>query len=194
MAQFVAFQPGVEVNGETVLSIVDGMGVFTDRGYRILADHGIRDPKPGQWYELQSYLNAFKAIFELTGEFTLFNIGKMIPRNAQFPPGIETIEQALSLIDVAYHMNHRIHGQPMFNPETGTMLEGIGHYTFTKTGDREGIFVCENPYPSDFDRGIAESMANRFRPDDSEYVILQLDLTKPTRKHGADSCTFNVRW
>ncbi|MBW7858480.1 MAG: hypothetical protein H3C43_09360 [Leptonema sp. (in: Bacteria)] len=194
MSQFKAFAPNVEVNGETALALVEGMGLFKDRGYRILHDHGIRDLKQGHWYPLQSYLDAFQTIYESTGDFTLFNIGKKIPDNARFPNSIHSVEEALHSINIAYHMNHRINGNVMYDPVTGNLLDGIGFYKFEKTGEREGLFICENPYPSDFDRGIAESMANRYKPKDCEYIILKLDLTKPTRKKGAESCTYTIRW
>jgi hypothetical protein len=48
-------------------------------------------------------------------------IGKSIPENAQFPPEINSIEAGLQAIDVAYHMNHRIDGKPLFDPKTGKM-------------------------------------------------------------------------
>ncbi|HPA73676.1 MAG TPA: hypothetical protein PKY31_15510 [Spirochaetota bacterium] len=194
MAQFIAFDPKVEVNGETVLSIVDGMGAFKDRAYKFLADNGIQNPEPGKWYPQQSWLNAFKAITQATGDFTLFNIGKKIPENAQFPPEINTMDKALAAIDVAYHMNHRVNGQIMFDPGTGKMLEGIGHYKFHRAGDREIRMVCENPYPSDFDRGIIEAMAQKFKPAGAGVVIVRLDESQPTRKKGANSCTYTVKW
>ena len=194
MAQFEAFEEGIEVNGETVLSVVDGMGAFKDRSYKFLADNGIREPRPGEWYPQQAWLNAFKAIAQTTGEFTLFSIGKKIPENAQFPPEIDSLDKALAAIDVAYHMNHRKNGKVMFDPSNGKMIEGIGHYGFEKTGDREIIMACNNPYPSDFDRGIIESMAFRFKPSGVPMIIVRLDDSKPTRKKGADSCTFKVTW
>lgn len=194
MAHFIAFDSKVEVNGETVLSIVDGMGAFKERTYKFLADNGIQNPEPGKWYSQQAWLNAFKTIVEATGEFTLFNIGKKIPENAQFPPEINTIDKALSAIDVAYHMNHRVNGQVMFDPASGKMLEGIGHYGFQKSGEREIRMVCENPYPSDFDRGIIEAMAHKFKPADAGIIIVKLVESEPTRKKGANSCTYSVKW
>ena len=88
MTQFTAFAKGVEVNGETVLSIVDGMGAFKTRAYKILNDSLIFDPQPGLWYRQQHWLDAFKRIADTVGPNTLFSIGKKIPENAQFPPHI----------------------------------------------------------------------------------------------------------
>lgn len=194
MGSYKAFEENVEVNGQTVLSVVDGIGVFKDRAYDILKRHGIENIEPEKWYPQQSWLDAFKEIADSTGEFTLNSIGKKIPENAEFPPEIDDIEKALAAIDVAFHINHRINGKVMFNPETGEMLEGIGHYHFEKTGDNEARMVCDNAYPSDFDRGIIEAMARKFKPADSAFVSVRLDKTRPTRKEGADSCTFLVSW
>lgn len=47
MAMFVAMTPNAEVNGETVYSIVDGMGAFKSAALKILEKNGIKDPKPG---------------------------------------------------------------------------------------------------------------------------------------------------
>ncbi|TAL38998.1 MAG: hypothetical protein EPN93_02670 [Spirochaetes bacterium] len=194
MAQFKAFTANAEVNGETVLSIVDGMGNFKDRAMKFLDEQGIKSPEPGKWYSQQAWLNAFEAIAKATGDYTLFNIGKKIPENAKFPPQIDDIEKALSAIDVAYHMNHRINNEVLFNPNTGAMKEGIGHYAFEKTGERKMKLVCNNPYHCDFDRGIIDAMSQRFKPAGVPLVMVRHDDTQPCRKKGADSCTYLVSW
>ena len=42
MAQFKAYSGNVEVNGETVLSVVDGMGAMKSMALTILEKNGIR--------------------------------------------------------------------------------------------------------------------------------------------------------
>lgn len=180
MAQFVAFAPKVEVNGETVLSIVDGMGTFKEKALTILASNGIKAPKPGDWYPQQFWLNAFKTISEQVGANTLFTIGKKIPENAKFPPAIDAIEKALGAIDMAYHMNHR-GGE-------------IGNYGYSADGPKGAKMVCKNPYPCEFDRGIIEAMATRFKPKGSIVVRVKHDDSAPCRKKGADACTYLVSW
>ncbi len=194
MAQFITFDSSVNVNGETILSVVDGMGQTKNRAIEILKKNGIDNPEPGKWYSQQAWLDSFKEISEELGAFTLFSIGKKIPENAQFPPEIDDIEKALAAIDVAFHMNHSINGKPLFDPNNGQMDEGIGHYGFEKSGDKEASMECNNPYPCDFDRGIIESMAQRFKPEDSSIVMVKHDDSKPCRKKGDDSCTYNVKW
>lgn len=176
MAQYKAFEDGVEVNGETVLSVVAGMGDYEAIGRKILSENGINDPQPGQWYPQQAWLNAFKVIAEKVGGGTLYEIGKKIPENAQFPPEIDNAEKALASIDIAYHMNHQ-------NGE-------IGHYSFEKTGENTGKMVCNNPYPTDFDRGIIEAMAGRF----SDTVDVSVDAANSTRESGGEADVYLISW
>jgi hypothetical protein len=175
MAQFVAFQNGVEVNGETVLSVVNG-SPLKDMALDILGRHGIIDPKPGMWYAQQDWLDAFKEISEKIGDGTLLTIGLAIPKNAKFPPEIDNTHAALASIDVAYHMNHR--------------RGDIGSYKYEKTGDNSAKMVCRNPYPCSFDNGIIVAIARKF----SLGARVVHDNTQPCRKKGADCCTYNVMW
>ncbi|MFW9997033.1 MAG: hypothetical protein ACFFD4_33630 [Candidatus Odinarchaeota archaeon] len=185
MAQFVANDRNVLVNGRTIMSIVDGMGLFSSLVEYFFHRAGL--PRPceivadeNHWYPQQKWLDAFRLISEKVGAKTLFLIGKKIPENAAFPPDINNIEAALESINIAYHMNHK-------NYREG----GIGSYGYEKTpGKNEAIMVCDNPYPCDFDLGIITAMAKRF----SRWAIVTHDDSQPCRKHGAESCTYTVTW
>lgn len=179
MAQFRAFSPNVSVNGQTVLSVMTGMGAFARLASDILAHHGIKDPDPTGWYPQQSWLDAFQEIAKSVGPLTLSRIGGSIPEAAKFPPGIDSVEEALASIDVAFHLNHR-GGE-------------IGHYTFTKTGERRGEMVCHNPYPCTFDHGLIEAMAKRFAPAGARSTVTH-DDSKPCRTHLGESCTYLISW
>jgi hypothetical protein len=180
MAQFIAFDRNVQVNGRTVCSVIDGMGAFQHIATKILTENGIVDPMPDQWYSQQAWLNSFKAIAKKVGARTLYQIGMRIPENADFPDHIDSVEKALFSIDVAYHMNHR-GGE-------------IGHYQFKRTGSHSGKMTCKNPYPCDFDRGIIDAMCKKFKPRRSIYVCSKHDETQSCRKEGGDSCTYLIRW
>ena len=180
MAQYKALAPGVEVNGETVLSVIDGMGSFKAQAVKILAENGISHPQPGHWYLQQAWLNAFKFIAEKIGPNTLYTIGRKIPENARFPPDIDTIGKGLSAIDVAYHMNHR-GGE-------------IGSYKLTDISHRSATMICNNPYPCDFDWGIIEAIARKFKPAESLLVMVKHDDSAPCRKKGASSCSYLISW
>jgi hypothetical protein len=194
LTQFVAITNGAEVNGETILSIVDGMGSLKAKAFEILETHGINDPKPGQWYLQQAWLDSFKSIAKTYRPITMVCIGRKIPENAIFPPEINTIEKALQAIDVAYHMNHRIDGQPLFDPATGIMREGIGHYQYKSLGLNKAAVICDNPYPCDFDRGIVDEMAFIYKPDASTKVTVNHANSGLCRNEGGDHCTYFVEW
>jgi hypothetical protein len=66
------------------------------------------------------------------GPRALFQYGQHLPKYAPFPPTITDIQSAMGSMDAAYHMNHRKNGKVMFDPATGEMLEGIGHYGYRR--------------------------------------------------------------
>jgi hypothetical protein len=179
MAQYRAFSNNVLVNGQTVLSVVKGMAAFSQTATDILARHGINAPEPGGWYPQQAWLDAFQEIAKSIGPRTLYQIGASIPASAKFPPGIDSVEKALEVIDAAYHMNHR-GGE-------------IGHYTFKKTGARQCSMECRNPYPCEFDSGLIQAMVKRFVPAGVTPKIVH-EASQPCRSKQGDSCTFAISW
>ncbi len=193
------FPPDIQVLGAAVNNIVEGFGAFGILASRILIDVGIgkADPSTGMvqldknaWYPGDAYLRAYARIEEELGGTVVYQAGLTIPRNAVFPPDIRDLEGALRSIDVAYHMNHGRGGKPLFDPQTGAMTEGIGHYITRRVAERHLVTECDNPYPCALDRGIVEAMAKRFEP---KAVVIH-DSKKPCRKKGGATCTFNVEW
>lgn len=197
--QFRALETGIEVNGRTVYAVVDGFGAFKESASRILAKLGIgaqgKDGllqiDPDGWYSQEAWLAGFEKISASGGDSILFRIGHKIPQNAAFPPWVQDVESAIKSIDIAYHMNHRKKGQVMFDPATGKMLEGIGHYGWERVSGKNEIVVrCDNPYPCEFDRGIVTAMAQRFAPN--ARIVHQPE--RPCRKDSANVCTYVVQW
>jgi hypothetical protein len=126
--QFRAFEPGIEVNGQTVFSVVDGMGRFRSIADRILSEVGIGTLDSDVyiidmegWYSHDAWLKAMERITDEIGESTLNQIGLRIPENAKFPPWVTDIDSAIRSIDIAHHMNHRKNGVVLFEPDSGTM-------------------------------------------------------------------------
>lgn len=196
--QFMAFENGIEVNGQTVYSVADGLGHFKHLARKYLLAQNIGSDQNGEyridmngWYSQADWLKAFENIAKEIGDNTLFSIGLAIPRNAKFPDWVKTIEDAIRSIDFAYHMNHRKNGKELFDPSNGAITEGIGHYGFEKIAQKNIIVSeCKNPYPCKFDQGIITAMAKRFEP----MANVAHDDSKPCRKNGADSCTYIVTW
>lgn len=196
--QFKSFEPGIEVNGQTVFSILDGMGTYRNFGEKILYECGIGVMDNGkyyldlnEWYSQDRWLDAFREIAKKIGDNTLKKIGYSIPENAKFPPWVKDIRSAIQSINIAYHMNHRKNGAVMFNPDSEEIIEGIGNYGYEEIQNKK-IIICEcnNPYPCKFDYGIISSMARKFELT----VHVSHDDSKPCRKNEADSCTYIITW
>jgi hypothetical protein len=196
--QFKPFEPGIEAYGASIEAIVEAFKLFPSVALKRLVAAGIGTMQGKNmvverdaWYSQEKFLSAFENIAKEVGPRALFQYGQHVPKHAPFPPSINDIHSAMGSMDAAYHMNHRKNGRVMFDPATGTMLEGIGHYGYSPVpGERKIISVCENPYPCDFDRGILTYLAVRFE----RLARVAHDDTKPCRRAGADSCTYIVTW
>jgi len=193
MAQFIAINKDVEVNKQTVLAVVEEMGLEREKRINILIKNGI-DIERKDWFNQQNWLDSFKDIAISLGETNLFLIGKAITDNAKFPP-IKDLEEGLRAIDIAYHMNHRLNGEVMYDEATGKMMEGIGHYKLIEfsSQDKTAVIECDNPYPSKFDEGIIAQIVRKYKPEGAKEKV-NLDTTKETRTRGANSCTYNISW
>jgi hypothetical protein len=173
LAEYVSFEPQVEVSGDVILSLLEGT---QNRMADTLAQYGINDVQAGGWYPKQAMLDALKE-FGLMAD--LVSIGMSIPELAQWPPEIDTIWAAFEVLDEAYHMNHR----------NGP----IGSYQIEKVGDRAVDVIAENPYPCDFDYGLVFALAQRYAPEGARLHVVH-DQDAPCRKHGDDSCVYHIKW
>jgi hypothetical protein len=189
----------IEVLGESIGAFLEGFHMFPSVVHKILLKHGLAkqsavDGKPiidrSAWYPLNAWLETHHAIESEIGIGPLFDVGVCIPEHAPFPPHIVDVETAIASADIAYHMNHRRNGVVMFDPATGGMTEGIGHYGYQKVaGERKIVSVCDNPYPCNFDRGILTGCGRRITP--RAKVVHQ---GGSCRKNGDKSCTYVITW
>jgi hypothetical protein len=194
MALYQSAEAGIEILGKDIVAPLEGMGAFRKMAESILGSVGlgsvVADDK--HWYPLQKYLDAFKMIAEKTGDSTLLSIGKKVMSTAALPP-MNSIEDALGLMDIAYHMNYRnAKGQVLFDPaRKPAMLEGIGHYKCEFVpGERKAVMVCTDPYPCAYDRGIITEFAKHYQ----RSAEVRHDDSKGCRKTGGDACYFIVTW
>ena len=194
MKQYKAINQNVEVNGQTILSFVDALGSMRDIGFKILAEKGIDNPQKGEWYPQQKWLDAFTHISNVADSSTLYEIGSAIFGNAEFPPEISNIHEALASIDVAYHLNHRLDGEALFDEKTKEKKEGIGNYRYKSIDEEKVEILCDNPYPCDFDRGIIYSMAKRFKPTSAYFVKVEHNKESSCREKGDKQCSYIVSW
>jgi hypothetical protein len=196
--QFRAFEPGVEVFGANVGAFVDAFKLFPSVVLKCLVKHGIGtmsgtniEIDRNRWYPQEAWLAAWEEIATNVGPRACYQIGRQVPKHAVFPPTITDVTAAIASLDVAYHMNHRKNGRPMFDPASGRRTSGIGNYGFEPVaGERQVRSTCENPYPCDFDRGLLTEVATRFE----HQARVSHDDARPCRSKGAASCTYVVSW
>jgi hypothetical protein len=162
MPQYEAFSQDAEVNGRSVRSIVEGVGQFSsaykERALEILDNHGLPEPEEGEWYSMQAYLDAFAELTDTVGPKTVWKIGSEIPNVVDWPPEVETVEEAMESLDDVYNMNHR--------------GSDLGYHDFEQTGDSNGVMTCQNHYPSSLDEGLLKCVAEKFS-DDGAFVRVE---------------------
>jgi len=188
---------GVEVRGEVLAGTVDAMGSYRARALVILERLGVTSVRAGQWYPLAALLTTFEKIEDAAGARAMRRVGATVASTAVWPDGIDSLEAALSSIDVAYHMNHRRNGRELFDGATGQIVEGgIGHDVFlpAKPGERTALYICGSFYPDQFDLGMAEVLANKFKPAGADKVTVEIDASKPIRASGGATTTYVIRW
>lgn len=176
MPEYDALDSNVEVNGQTIRSVVEAFPpALRGRGEEILARNGIDDPGEDEWYPQQAWLDAFTELRERMGPATLGRIGKEIPKNADWPPDAETIVDGVESINKAYHMNHR-GGE-------------IGSYDVERVGPELTAVQCDNPYPCPFDLGIIKAVVDEF----GDRPASVRETGSKCREDGAGECRYEVR-
>lgn len=183
MTSYEAFDPAVEVHGQTILTVVDDALVRFSESYRqvareALADHGIEDPSPDEWYPQQAWLDTFEAIADETEPHLLDRLGEQIPEVSEWPTNVSGVEAGLRAINDAYRMNHR--------------GGDIGSYTFEPVDDTTGRMACHTPYPCPFDRGLIRAVARQNAPVEA-FVFVE-ERGDECRRAGGDTCTYTVSW
>lgn len=183
MVTYEAFDPNVEINGQTVLTIVEeAMGLFSDdyrtRALDALAEEGISEPATDEWYPQQAWLNAFETIAYDLQPHVLDRLGEALPDVAEWPNNFNDVSTGIQSIGKAYERNHR-GGE-------------IGSYEYEEIDGQTGIVTCDNPYPCQFDRGLIRGVAQKYAPVDS-FVFVE-ETGETCRRDGDDTCTYTVHW
>jgi len=194
--EFKAFEPGIELLGQALEFMVAGFRIIPSVGLRILAKHGLVKRGPDGkaefgregWFPQQAGLDAFRAIHNEVGSFTIFEIGRQLGLQVYCPPEINDLDSVMKWMDVSYHLFHRKNGKIMYDAATGRMAEGIGHYSYERPNANKMVVVAQTPYPCDFDFGIVTGDVERFGP----HGRVVHDDHAPCRKKGANSCTYVI--
>jgi hypothetical protein len=182
MAAYESFDPGAEVKGIEVTSIVQAADhlstVFGERMEEICAANGLASVRPDSWYALQSYLDALRTVDRQVGERAVFYIGKKLPELTEWPSGVGTVVEGMESISGAYETVHR--------------GGDVGYYRVESVGDDRLRLRCKNPYPCALDRGVIRGTGERFSPP-TAYVDLTERSTR-CRADDGDECVYEVTW
>jgi hypothetical protein len=181
-SNFKVWNDKIEVTGDTILAMIaaSGKNGKENRAVATLEKHGIVDPQKGKWYPLKDYLNALKEMYDKLGPHTMYMIGLQIPNNSIFPPAIQTFEDALELLNDAYHANNR--------------GDDRGYFKYEKQGKNKATMECKRTYGTMIDKGVIVGLSRKFKIKNSAGLVITVDEDKPTREKGDDSTTFILRW
>lgn len=141
-----------------------------------LANYGVEDVDPEEWYPLEAPLAMLYEMREEYGEDTMQSMGRNVPEHVEFPPELSTVEEALGSIDHAYHQNHR--------------GGDIGSYEFHAEGTGEATMVCANPYPCEFDQGLIRGVTQKF----TDNTVDVEEVGDQCRAEGGERCEYHVTW
>jgi hypothetical protein len=188
---------GVEVRGEVIIGIKEVLENSTYRSKGIsLKPFNLDTAKPNQWYPLKNLVDFFTYIEESNNSVILQKIGAEVANKALWPDTVQTIRAALESVNLAYHMNHRRNGLELFDYKKGVVIEGyIGHNILEVDDKKETVkYICGSFYPSDFDLGMAKQVVKIFGKNAIAALSVKRDASKPSRKKGDTTCTFNLNY
>lgn len=196
MAEFISYNPDIEVAGLYVFSIINAMKRGIELRQSILAKHGIvAKEEPNTYYSFQAFLNAMKEIADTTGEMNLFIMGISAVKNSPIQANI-SLREVLAQTNKRLHSLHRLNGQSMYNEATDTIVEGLGDMELLEFDElnKTAVVVSTTPYPTKTEEGVFTARLQLYRPKDSDIYDVKEDITKPRKSQGADSTTFLLRW
>lgn len=171
---------GAEVIGRSPQSYVAaGESISSFAGKQVttkLAEYGLEEIEPDEWYSLNIPLAMLYDMRDEYGDARVRNMGQNVPQHVEFPPELSEVDDALRAIDQAYHQNHR-GGE-------------IGSYEFEADGPNEGVMICENPYPCEFDKGLIRGVAKKF----ADNPVQVEEVGDQCRADGGQRCEYRVDW
>jgi hypothetical protein len=180
MAQFLSFDPNVEIIGQNVLGFIECSNQDSIRP--LLKQHGLTDVKPDQWYPLQLWLDILSDISNQSGAMQDFvSIGVKIAETAVYPPQFANLsfEEILMQSNTTYQLQHR-NGY-------------AGEQTTEKLGDKHLLLTMKTPYPDDLAYGVVWGQARHFLPRGTQFTI-QYDTSEPRGDEGGEYTRLDITW
>lgn len=177
-------------------SYFDAFKAFPDAPRTIFAKHGVVRLGPNGEIEipasapLDKLIAAMNELMALVSPQKAFEIGLQFPNRVATVPGVKDIVTAMQIFNAGYHLNHLKDGVVMYDPETGTMIEGIGGYRCVAVSKHRVVMEVDAPYYCDLDRGIIQAWARRF---ERSALVTHLEPSV-CRKNRSPRCRYEVSW
>jgi hypothetical protein len=164
----------IEVSGEGICPVL--RAIRAEALCKVLlAKHGLKDVRKGDWYPVTSYLGLLYDMAERMPRM-LRKVGTFIMTEIILPPGLDSFEIALREMHATYMANHR-----------GVQSDEFGGYDFRQESDGVYRVSCSIPYPCTFVEGIIYGMAKKFNTS-----IHIEHATTLCRANGDDQCDYRI--
>lgn len=181
MKEFDCPDIGITITRQALHAFVLAFGAYKSRGEQVVMRHfGLKEipDDPASRFPLTKFLSAMDELQAQFGAPFMRKVGSFLFDNTEFPPGMDTLQKAMALMDVAYYMNHSAEAEGK-----------IGGYHWKAEGDRRGVMTLDNPYPCAFDMGVIETIGRRFEPTAKvEHV------PGSCRHEGGNECVLTLAW
>jgi hypothetical protein len=174
------YQGTTTVAAGVLKAFLAAFGPYVKRGEQVLCKRfGVAELNydEGSFYPLPQFLESMDEFQRQFGQEFLRKIGAAIFATAAFPPGIDSVEKGMGMLNQAYYMNHQ------------TKPGEIGGYHWQTLGEKRGRMTCDNPYPCSFDLGIIETISKQFAS--TAKVIHE---PGDCRHNAGGSCSYLVEW
>jgi len=185
MAEYVAFDPAVQVSGQVVHNFLNALPLYKHLVADILQANSIKQVDPLLWYDQKNFLACFKEIAQKYGPNTLFLIGKscpFVPHKIRAEHAPKNITEALEVLDLHYQALHK--------------KGDAGFYRLIScdAASKKATLMCKTPYPTEFDKGMLTATLRKYKPLESAFQEVRLQENMPTRSKGYISCTYLLSW
>src|SRR6056297_2390947 len=151
----------VELSGKFVLAYVEGVkqlsATFEQQALDILAENGISDPRPDEFYPVPDFAESLEETVDTVGPATLQKVGVSVTKAVDFPTDVDSVEEAFGVANDMLDKTHK-----------GGDQSDYGQYRFEQLDDNEWRAAAteDYPYPAPFVRGVFEGIMEMYTPDD----------------------------
>jgi hypothetical protein len=164
-----------------ILVTLSALGLFKESALRILADLGVTKLEPDRWYSQRAYVQFFEILSERTGPSTLYLNGRKVAENVALPRDIDSLEKLFRALNSIYQQGRR-----HCNPDEGWRYERID--------EQSARMTIISPYPDEYERGVLEGFARKYKPPDAAHVRVEYEPSQPRADAGGDRTVFLVTW